>query len=146
MTSSEIDAKGKTVQNQAKRMTHADRVLSYLKEQHRPLSAYDILEGLRSDGVTASTTVYRALEKLLDAGEVHRIESLNAWTVCCGGHDHDTPVFAICDDCGNVAEHVVSEFTHSIANLSERTGFVPNHTVLEIHGRCSDCNTGVSAH
>lgn len=141
-----MGTKGKTVQKRAKRVTHADRVLNYLKEQHRPLSAYDILEGLRSDGVTASTTVYRALEKLLNAGRVHRIESLNAWTVCCGGHDHDTPVFAICDDCGNVAEHVVSEFTHSIANLSERTGFVPNHTVLEIHGRCSDCNTGVSAH
>jgi Fur family zinc uptake transcriptional regulator len=146
MTSSAIDAKGKTVQKQPKRVTHADRVLSYLKEQHRPLSAYDILEGLRSDGVTASTTVYRALEKLLDAGQVHRIESLNAWTVCCGGHDHDTPVFAICDDCGNVAEHVVSEFAQSIASLSERTGFAPNHTVLEIHGRCSDCNTGVPGH
>jgi len=134
------------MQKQAKRVTHADRVLRYLKEQRRPLSAYDILEGLRSDGVTASTTVYRALEKLLDAGQVHRIESLNAWTVCCGGHDHDTPVFAICDDCGNVTEHVVSEFTHCIASLSKRTGFAPNHTVLEIHGRCSDCNTGVSAH
>jgi len=72
MRSSSIDAKGKTVQKQTKQVTHADRVLSYLKEQHRPLSAYDILEGLRSDGVTASTTVYRALEKLLDAGQVHR--------------------------------------------------------------------------
>ncbi|MEP3779890.1 MAG: Fur family transcriptional regulator [Shimia thalassica] len=146
MTSSAIDAKGKTVQKQAKRVTHADRVLRYLKGQDRPLSAYDILEGLRSEGVTASTTVYRALEKLLASGQVHRIESLNAWTVCCGEHDHDTPVFAICDDCGNVAEHVVSEFTQSIASLSEQTGFAPNHTVLEIHGRCSDCNTGVSAH
>ena len=134
------------MQKQTKRITHADRVLSYLKEQSRPLSAYDILEGLRPDGVTASTTVYSALEKLLDAGQVHRIESLNAWTVCCGGHDHDAPIFAICDDCGNVAEHVVSEFAHCIANLSERTGFAPNHTVLEIHGRCSDCNTGVLGH
>ncbi|MEL6294742.1 MAG: Fur family transcriptional regulator [Pseudomonadota bacterium] len=134
------------MQNKAKRVTHADRVLNFLKRQHRPLSAYDILDGLRSEGVTASTTVYRALDKLLDAGQVHRIESLNAWTVCCGGHEHETPVFAICDDCGNVTEHVASEFTHSIASLSERTGFAPNHTVLEIHGRCSDCNTGVTAH
>ena len=117
MASSAIGAKGKAVQKQAKGVTHADRVLNYLKEQHRPLSAYDILEGLRSDGVTTSTTVYRALEKLLDAYQVHRIESLNAWTVCCSEHDHDTPVFSICDDCGTVAEHVVSEITHSIANL-----------------------------
>ncbi|MEM9584660.1 MAG: Fur family transcriptional regulator [Pseudomonadota bacterium] len=130
---------------QAKWITHADRVLTYLNEQQCPRSAYDILEGLRADGITASTTVYRALEKLQDAGKVHRIESLNAWTACCGGHEHDTPVFAICDDCGNVTEHVDPEFTHSIAGLSERTGFAPNYTVLEIHGRCSSCNTGVPA-
>lgn len=133
------------MQKSVKRITHADRVLRFLQQQGRPLSAYDILEGLRSDGVTASTTVYRALEKLLDAGRVHRIESLNAWTVCCGGHDDTIPVFEICNDCGTVTEHIDAEFAHSIACLSERTGFAPNHSVLEIHGRCSDCNTGVSA-
>ena len=44
-----------------KRTTHADRVLHYMKRENRPLSAYEILEDLRSEGVTASTTVYRAL-------------------------------------------------------------------------------------
>ena len=125
------------------RIKHADRVLRYLQQQDRPLSAYDIMEGLRPDGVTASTTVYRALEKLLNAGRVHRIESLNAWMVCCGGHDHQTPVFSICDDCGTVTEHIDSDFNHSIAVLSKKTGFEPNHSVLEIHGRCGDCNTSM---
>ncbi|KMW58768.1 Zinc uptake regulation protein ZUR [Candidatus Rhodobacter oscarellae] len=134
------------MQNREKRLTHAERVLGFLKGQERPLSAYEILEGLRPEGVTASTTIYRALEKLLDAGQVHRIESLNAWTVCCGGHDDNIPVFAICDDCGNVTEHVDSGFAHSVESLSKRTGFAPNHTVLEIHGRCSECNTAVPAH
>jgi len=132
------------VKKRSKRVTHADRVFNYLQAQNRPVSAYDILEGLRDDGVTASTTVYRALEKLLDAGKVHRIESLNAWTVCCGGHDGKTPVFAICDDCGTVTEHVDDEFADSIAGLSKRTGFAPIHSVLELHGRCSDCSTSPS--
>ena len=128
---------------QPERIKHVDRVLRYLQQQDRPLSAYDIMEGLRPDGVTASTTVYRALEKLLNAGRVHRIESLNAWMVCCGGHDHQTPVFAICDDCGTVTEHIDTDFSRPIASLSETTGFEPNHSVLEIHGRCGDCNTSV---
>lgn len=123
----------------SQRLTHADRVLRYLKAQNRPFSAYEILEGLRGEGVTASTTVYRALEKLLGDGLVHRIESLNAWTICCGSHDGKTPVFAICDDCGNVTEYIDEDFTHSLASLSERIGFSPKHSVLEIHGRCSDC-------
>ena len=66
------------MEKSSKRVTHADRVFKYLQSQDRPVSAYDILEALRGDGVTASTTVYRALEKLLHAGKVHRIESLNA--------------------------------------------------------------------
>ena len=131
------------VGKQPERIKHVDRVLCYLEQQDRPLSAYDIMEGLRPDGVTASTTVYRALEKLLNAGRVHRIESLNAWMVCCGGHDHQTPVFSICDDCGTVTEHIDTDFSRSIASLSETTGFEPNHSVLEIHGRCGDCNTSV---
>ncbi|MEQ3708161.1 MAG: Fur family transcriptional regulator [Tateyamaria sp.] len=134
------------MEKRSKRIPHAECVLKYLQSQDRPVSAYDILEGLRDDGVTASTTVYRALEKLLDAGKVHRIESLNAWTVCCGGHDGKTPVFAICDDCGTVTEHVDDDFTNSIAGLSKRTGFAPNHSVLELHGRCSDCSATVSPH
>lgn len=134
------------MEKRSKRITHADRVLKYLQSQDRPVSAYDILEGLRDDGVTASTTIYRALEKLLDAEKVHRIESLNAWTVCCGEHDGKTPVFAICDDCGTVTEHADDEFADSIAGLSERTGFAPKHSVLELHGRCSDCSTSVPSH
>ncbi len=134
------------MEKRSKRVTHADRVFKYLQKQDRPVSAYDILEGLRDDGVTASTTIYRALEKLLEAGKVHRIESLNAWTVCCGGHDGKTPVFAICDDCGTVTEHVDNDFADSIAGLSKRTGFAPNHSVLELHGRCSDCSTAVPSH
>ncbi|MEM1427863.1 MAG: Fur family transcriptional regulator [Pseudomonadota bacterium] len=130
----------------SKRITHADRVLGYLQRHDRPLSAYEILEGLRGDGVSASTTIYRALDKLQDAGLVHRIESLNAWTVCCGAHHGRAPVFAICDDCGSVTEHIDTEVAHSIATLSERTGFSPNHSVLEIHGRCSACDAGVPAH
>ncbi|MEL6520746.1 MAG: Fur family transcriptional regulator [Pseudomonadota bacterium] len=129
----------------AKRITHADRVLSYLKSCDRPVSAYEILEGLRTDGVSASTTVYRALDKLLDAGKVHRIESLNAWTVCCGGHDEQSPVFAICDVCGLVTEYVDADFTNSIASLSKRTGFLPNHAIFEIHGRCSVCGSDQTA-
>ena len=103
------------VGKQSDRIKHADRVLRYLQQQDRPLSAYDIMEGLRPDG----------------------------WMVCCGGHDHQTPVFAICDDCGTVTEHIDTDFNHSIASLSKTTGFEPNHSVLEIHGRCGDCNTSV---
>ena len=143
--SSGFDQVGKTLEEQSKRIKHADRALRYLQQQDRPLSACDVLEGLRSDGVTASSTVYRAFEKLLNASRTRRIESLKACMIYCGKHDHQAPVFAISYDCGTVTDHIDADLNHSISGLSEKTSFEPNHSVLEIHARCSDCNTGVPA-
>ena len=73
----------------------------------------------------------------------HRIESLNAWMVCCGAQDQQGPVFAICDDCGTVTEPIDIDFKNSLAGLSAKTGFELSHSVLEIRGRFSDCSTGL---
>ncbi len=127
------------------RPTHADRVLGLLRRRGRPLSAYEILDALREDGVTAATTVYRALAKLIEAGHVHRIESLNAWTACRAPHHPEAPVFEICDGCGRVTEHVASaRLARDIAALSTGSGFAPGRAVIEIHGRCSDCSPGAT--
>ncbi|MYA86930.1 MAG: transcriptional repressor [Boseongicola sp. SB0662_bin_57] len=127
------------------RMTHAERVLEFLRRKGRPLSAYEILEALRGDGVTAATTVYRALAKLPEAGHVHRIESLNAWIACREPHHVETPVFEICDGCSNVTEHVASHPARDIAALSTDSGFAPDHSVIEIHDRCNNCGPTVQS-
>ena len=125
---------------QSARLTHADRVLEFMKFQYRPVSAYEILEALRDQGITAATTVYRALDKLQVAGRIHRIESMNAWTACYDLHHAESPVFEICDDCGTVTEHVDDDVARGIAALTTRSGFAPERSVIEIHGRCSDCH------
>ena len=123
------------------RLTHADRVFQFLKSQKKPISAYQMLESLRSEGVAAATTIYRALDKLNSLGLVHRIESLNAWTICCGSHKNKIPVFEICNDCGDVKEHLDQKLTDNIKNLSDRTGFKAYNPVFEIHGLCGNCST-----
>ncbi len=126
-----------------KRITHADRILGFLKNQNKPLTAYEILEMMRDDGIKAATTVYRGLDKLNEKGLIHRIESLNAWTVCCGSHKNKIPVFEICNDCGDVKEHLDQKLTDNIKNLAIRTGFKANNPVLEIHGLCVSCSTNI---
>ena len=88
----------------SKRKTHAERVFEHLRHQTRALSAYQILDDLRDQGVTAATTVYRALDQLVASGRVHRIEILNAFTVCVDPRHSETPVFEISKDCGDVTE------------------------------------------
>ena len=126
-----------------KDLNNSEIVFEYLKNKANPLTAYELLNGLRSKGMIAPTTIYRALEKLTVSGRIHKIESLNAWTVCCENHNKKTAFFKICDDCGNVTEHLDSSFTESIKKLSKRTGFLPNKPIFEIHGQCANCTSSI---
>ena len=128
------DGKTKLTKNQA-------LVLKILTKASQPLGAYAILDKLRSHGFKAPLTVYRALEQLAGQGLVHKIESLNSWTTCCGEHQANPPVFEICNDCGNVTEHVDKELLKNLNSVSERSGFMPDRSIIEIHGRCDDCGT-----
>ena len=38
-----------------KRLTHSDRVFNFLKKQKQPVTAYEILDLLRSEGITAQS-------------------------------------------------------------------------------------------
>ena len=128
------DVRTKLTKNQA-------LVLKVLSNASQPLGAYAILDKLRSHGFKAPLTVYRALEQLAGQGLVHKIESLNSWTTCCGEHQANPPVFEICNDCGNVTEHFDRELVKSLNSMSERSGFIPDRSIIEIHGRCDDCGT-----
>ena len=128
------DVKTKLTKNQA-------LVLKVLSNASQPLGAYAILDKLRRHGFKAPLTVYRALEQLAGQGLVHKIESLNSWTTCCGEHQANPPVFEICNNCGNVTEQFDRELVKSLNSMSERSGFIPDRSIIEIHGRCDDCGT-----
>ena len=114
-------------------------VMEALAGASQPLGAYALLDELREHGLKAPLQVYRALDQLIELRLVHRLESLNAWTVCCDNHHKETPVFAICNDCGIVTEYFDEQLSNDISQLSERSGFVPERSVIEIHGQCDKC-------
>ena len=99
-----------------------------------------MLDQLKAHGLKAPLQIYRALESLIELKVVHRLESLNAWTTCCDA-DHDSaPIFVICDDCGDVKEHIDTGLNRSIEKISKRSGFTAQRPIVEIHGRCGDCS------
>ena len=131
---------------------HATNILGALSEATRPLSAYDLLDRLRPTGVAAPLTVYRALDKLVASGKVHRIESLNAFVACSTGqhhradHEHDdreparrSVGFTICDGCGRVEEFVDTAIFPQLDRSLTKEGFTPRTTAIEVHGLCAAC-------
>ena len=117
-------------------------VLDTLAKADGPLSAYTILDRLREDGFRAPLQVYRALEKLLGFGLVHRLESLNAFVACAHPHCHAQGLiaFAICEDCGQVDEFADAVVRERLGAWSADHGFRPEKTTIEIRGHCAACS------
>jgi Fur family zinc uptake transcriptional regulator len=115
-------------------------VLTTLEAAEGPLSAYAILDQLRGEGLRAPLQVYRALEKLVEQGQAHRLESLNAWVACSHRHrPGGLAVFAICSDCGDVAEFQDEHVQEQLAARAEGLSFRMAHTTIELHGKCGAC-------
>ena len=106
-----------------------------------PLSAYTILDRLRGRGFRAPLQVYRALDKLVEFGMVHRLESLNAFVACRhpGCESCETIAFAICEKCGKVVEVADEKFALQLKALAEERGFSPGTSVVEMRGLCREC-------
>ncbi|MCW5723317.1 MAG: transcriptional repressor [Devosia sp.] len=116
-------------------------VLGALTQSAGPLSAYDILDRLRADGLRAPLQVYRALDKLVDRGLAHRLESLNAFVACADTlcHRKGLIAFAICEGCGKVDEFADTVIEERLGSWAGGTGFKVERTTMEIRGRCAGC-------
>ncbi|MBA8900435.1 Fur family transcriptional regulator [Phyllobacterium sp. P30BS-XVII] len=120
-------------------------VFNTLSRADGPLSAYTILDQLRGEGFRAPLQVYRALEKLLDYGMVHRLESINAFVACAHphshSHNHGMIAFAICEKCGQVSEFSDDVITQRVRQWTTDNAFKPSKTTIEIRGVCASCGT-----
>ncbi|MDP1731352.1 MAG: Fur family transcriptional regulator [Devosia sp.] len=118
-------------------------VLHTLNHADAPLSAYDILDRLRDEGLRAPLQVYRALEKLIGQGLAHRLESLNAFVCCADAGAHarktGTTAFAICADCGRVDEFADVVVDQRLKDWASEQGFKAARTTIELRGLCREC-------
>jgi Fur family zinc uptake transcriptional regulator len=93
--------------------------------------------------------VYRALDKLVEHGLAHRLESLNAFVCCAGPACHQltsgVAAFAICTDCGRVDEFAVPDKAASFGDWATTHGFAVERTTIELRGRCRECRASATA-
>ena len=118
---------------------HSKKVLELLSKNDKPLSAYEILDKLHKTGIKAPTTVYRALEPLVERGLVHRIESLNAFIACHDDHAEHNARFAVCRLCGTAQEIHDHTLSALIATLAKKLKFHIEREMIELLGLCNGC-------
>ncbi len=118
------------------------RVFEEIAGSHHAVGAYDVLNRLAEKGSRlAPISVYRAIDALLVAGVIHRLESKNAFFACHAPHtaDRDQLILA-CERCGRVAEVPGEPVFEAIAAAAAEARFIPKRTVAEVTGLCADCS------
>jgi len=116
-------------------------VLNVLAKSVTALSAYDILDHLhRRDNKWKPATVYRALNYLIEANLVHRIESQQKFISCGHAHREEERHFLICDVCGSVEERLLRPSERSFfQTLAAESQFNLRAPYLEFRGTCHQC-------
>ena len=116
------------------------RVIELLGEQDCVLTARDIADRLRDEGVGIAT-VYRALELLEGLGLVQRLD-VGAGTaryepaLPSGEHHHHL----VCDTCGRVSAFADPQLERAIARVAGRLDYrVGGHDVI-LRGECPSCS------
>lgn len=118
------------------------QVLEIIWGSHNPIGAYDVLQKLQERGhKPAPPTAYRALEFLVSAKLIHRIESLNAYIGCPSPEANHQCQFYICKECGHIAEVSSSRVADALSAEAAALGFVSRQPVIEVFGVCQECQT-----
>ena len=116
------------------------QVYALVADAGKPIGAYDLLAALEPErGRVPPTTVYRALDFLVEHGFVHRIESRNAFIACCEvGKPHQSQ-FLICERCGETVEIPGGELAERLSATPPAHGFEVHKQVVELSGLCGEC-------
>ncbi len=116
-------------------------VLNLVEKSSQPLKAYSILFNVQKKGLKAPLQVYRALDKLVEIGKIHKIESRNAFVACKNSNCvvSNATAFSICESCEKVTEINNSKLSKYLSNFKDNSGMNYSKYNLEFFGLCKKC-------
>ena len=116
-------------------------VLEIIEKAKEPLKAYSILFKKKKKGIKAPQQIYRALDKLIEIGKIHKIESRNAFVACKNVNCEisKATAFSICENCNKVTEINNLNLSKYLTNFEDDTGMKYQKYNLEFFGLCKRC-------
>ena len=116
-------------------------IFNLIHKSPEPLKAYTILFNVQKKGIKAPPQVYRVLDKLVEMGKIHKIESKNAF-VACRNSDCEiskATAFSICERCEVVDEISDIKLSKYLSNFNHKKGMKFKRFNLEFFGLCKKC-------
>tara|TARA_B100001093_G_scaffold138913_1_gene131507 strand:+ start:70 stop:465 length:396 start_codon:yes stop_codon:yes gene_type:complete len=116
-------------------------IFDLIDQSSEPLKAYAILFNVQKKGIKAPLQVYRALNKLVEIGKIHKIESRNAFIACQNSSCQvsKATAFSICESCEKVTEVSNSNLSKYLSNIKDKEGMKYHKYNLEFFGLCKKC-------
>ena len=135
-----IKSKNKNMQKQ-ELSKNQQIIFDLIKKSNEPLKAYSILSNVQKKGIKAPLQVYRALDKLVQIGKIHKIESKNAFMACQNSKCQvaKATAFSICENCEKVSEIKNSKLFEYLKDFNDKTGMKYKKYNLEFFGVCNEC-------
>ena len=129
------------MQNQQVLTKNQKIVLDIIEKSSQPLKAYSILFDVQKKGINAPLQVYRALDKLVEIGKIHKIESRNAFIACQNSNCQisKATVFSICESCEKVTEIHNHKLSKYLKEFRDNSGMKYSKYNLEFFGLCKKC-------
>ena len=116
-------------------------VLDIIEKAKGPLKAYSILFNVQKKGINAPQQIYRALDKLIEAGKIHKIESKNAFVACKNSNCEvsKATAFSICESWEIVDEISDTKLSKYLSKFNHKKGMKFKRFNLEFFGLCKKC-------
>ena len=116
-------------------------IFDLIDKSSEPLKAYSILFNVQKKGIKAPLQVYRALDKLVEIGKIHKIESRNAFIACQNSSCQisKATAFSICESCEQVSEISNTKLSKYLSNFADEAGMKFSKYNLEFFGLCKKC-------
>ena len=116
-------------------------VLDIIEKAKGPLKAYSILFNVQKKGIKAPPQIYRALDKLIKIGKIHKIESKNAFVACRNSNCEisKATAFSICESCEMVDEISDAKLSKYLSKFNGKKGMKFKRFNLEFFGLCKRC-------
>ncbi len=116
-------------------------VFDIIEKSSEPVKAYSILSNVKKKGLKAPPQVYRALEKLIKLGKIHKVESKNAFVACKSSNCEvsKATAFSICEICEKVTEIANNKLSNFLNSFEDKSGMKYKKYNLEFFGLCKKC-------
>jgi Fur family transcriptional regulator, ferric uptake regulator len=129
-----------------KRSGKRDRILDIFLKQKGHLSADDLFDLVRRQhGTIGRATVYRTLQWMVETGVARKVDFGEGRSRFEPSYRRPRHFHLICDTCHRSSEFLSSDVESLIEEVAAARQFAPSETVVQIHGTCDSCRTGVAA-